>query len=102
MAGGMSRGRGPTLAERSAAGTAGADSELAALQDRPRPVLTGTAGSPGCRSARAAGPGCFAEWRHDRDAGGWQGRVVYAVDDGRATVMVEAWVHAHHLQPAGD
>jgi hypothetical protein len=33
---------------------------------------------------------------------GWQGRVVYAVDDGRATVMVEAWVHARHLQPAGD
>jgi hypothetical protein len=43
-----------------------------------------------------------AEWRQDRDAGGWQGRVVYAVDDGRATVMVEAWVHARHLLPAGD
>ena len=34
------------------------------------------------------------------DAGGWQGRVVYAVDEGAATVMVEAWVHARHLQPA--
>jgi hypothetical protein len=31
-----------------------------------------------------------------------KGRVVYAVDDGRATVMVEAWVHARHLLPAGD
>jgi SH3-like domain-containing protein len=46
--------------------------------------------------------GLLAEWRQDRDAGGWQGRVVNAVDDGRATVMVEAWVHARHLQPAGD
>jgi hypothetical protein len=43
MAGGMSRGRGPTPAERSAAGAAGeaaADPKLAALQDRLRPVLT--------------------------------------------------------------
>ncbi len=42
MAGGMSSRRGPTLAERSA-GTAvevGAEPEPAALQDRPRPVLT--------------------------------------------------------------
>ena len=41
-----------------------------------------------------------AEWRQDTDAGGWQGRVVYAVDDGAATVIVEAWVAARHLQPA--
>ena len=37
MTGGMSRGRGPTLAERNAVETAGevdADSELAALQGR--------------------------------------------------------------------
>jgi len=42
-----------------------------------------------------------AEWRQDTDAGGWQGRVVYAVVEGAATVLVEAWVHAAHLQPAG-
>jgi len=48
-----------------------------------------------------AGPGCLQEWRQDREGGGWQGRVVYAVDDGAATVMVEAWVAARHLQPAG-
>jgi len=39
----MSRRRGPTLADRNAVGTTGevgADLELAALQDRPRPVLT--------------------------------------------------------------
>jgi len=41
------------------------------------------------------------EWRPDREAGGWQGRVVYAVDDGAATVIVEAWLPARHLQPAG-
>jgi len=43
----------------------------------------------------------LAEWRQDTDGGGWQGRVVYAVDDGAATVIVEACVHARHLQPAG-
>jgi len=43
----------------------------------------------------------LAEWRQDTDAGGWQGRVVYAVDDGAATVIIEAWVPAGHLQPAG-
>jgi len=42
-----------------------------------------------------------AEWRQDTKAGGWLGRVVYAVDDGAATVIVEAWVPARHLQPAG-
>ncbi|MBA2717105.1 MAG: hypothetical protein H0U51_08650, partial [Propionibacteriales bacterium] len=40
--------------------------------------------------------GLLAEWRQDPDAGGWQGRVVYAVDDGGSTVLVEAWVHARH------
>ncbi len=42
-----------------------------------------------------------AEWCQDTEAGGWQGRVVYAVDGGVATVLVEAWVSARHLQPAG-
>jgi hypothetical protein len=100
----MSRRRGPTLAERSGVGPAGqvgADPELAALQDRPRLVLTRhcwVTGLPDCPGRWA---GLLAEWRQDTDAGGWQGRVVYAVDDGAATVMVEAWVHARHLQPAG-
>ena len=44
--------------------------------------------------------GRAAEWRQDTDAGGWQGRVVYAVVEGAATVLVEAWVHAAHLQLA--
>ncbi len=96
--------RGPTLADRSAVGTAaelGADPELAALQDRPRPVLTRhcwVTGQPECPGRWA---GLLAEWRPDTDGGGWQGRVVYAIDDGAATVIVEAWVPARHLQPAG-
>jgi hypothetical protein len=100
----MSRRRGPSLAERSAVGTAGevrADPDLPALQDRPRPVLTRhcwVADLPECPGRWA---GLLAEWRQDRAAGGWQGRVVYAVDDGAATVIVEAWVPARHLQPAG-
>ncbi len=100
----MSRGRGPTLAERSAAAApaaeAVADPDLAALQDRPRPVLTRhcwVTGLPDCRGRWA---GLVAEWRQDREAGGLQGLVVYAVDEGAATLMVEAWVHARHLQPA--
>ena len=107
----MSRGRGPTLAQRSAASAAGtaptapaaevvADPELAALQGRPRPVLTRhcwVTGLPDCPGRWA---GLVAEWRQDSHAGGWQGRVVYAVDEGAATVMVEAWVHARHLHPA--
>jgi hypothetical protein len=105
MAGGMSRGRGPSLAERSAASVsarAGEDPEHAALQDRPRPVLTRHCWVSGLSEYPGRWAGLLAEWRQDRDGGGWQGRVVYAVDDVRATVMVEAWVHARHLQPAGD
>ena len=104
MAGGMSRGRSPTLAERSAVGTAGqvdADLELAALRDRPRPVLTRHCWVTGLPECPGRWAGLLAEWRQDTDAGGWQGRVVYAVDDGAATVIVEAWVPACHLQPAG-
>jgi hypothetical protein len=100
----MSRGRGPTLAERSAMGTpaeVGADLDLAGLQDRPRPVLTRHCWVTGLPECAGRWAGLLAEWRQDREAGGWQGRVVYAVDDGAATVMVEAWVHARHLQPAG-
>jgi len=104
MAGGMSRGRSPTLAERSAVGTAGqvdADPELAALQDRPRPVLTRHCWVTGLSECPGRWAGLLAEWRQDTDDGGWQGRVVYAVDDGAATVIVEAWLPAGHLQPAG-
>ncbi len=45
--------------------------------------------------------GLLAEWRQDRQVGGSQAGVLYAVNDGAATVLVEAWVPARHLQPAG-
>jgi len=104
MAGGMSRGHSSTLAERNAVGPAGevgADPELAALQDRPRPVLTRHSWVTGLPECPGRWAGLLAEWRQDRAGGGWQGRVVYAVDDGAATVIIEAWVPARHLQPAG-
>jgi len=100
----MSCRRGPTLAERSVVGAAvegGVDPDLAALQDRPRPVLTRhcwVSGLPECPGRWA---GLLAEWHQDLAAGGWQGRVVYAVYDGAATVLIEAWVPARYLQPAG-
>jgi len=64
--------------------------------------VTGLPGAPGrC-------PGLLAEWsRRDgagqegRAGGGWFGRVVYAVNDGGCLVLIEAWVPAEHLQPAG-
>lgn len=123
--GGMTPGRGGlTLAERAAlagvgaagrdeasgaAAGPGAEQDGAASQPRrSEPVggrhcwvtgLTGTAGR---------WPGLLAEWsRRDGDGqeghtrGGWFGRVVYAVDDGGRVVLVEAWVPAEHLQPAG-
>ncbi len=99
----MSRGRGPTLAECSATGTpaeVGVDPDLAGLQNRPRPVLTRHCWVTGLPECPGRWAGLLAEWRQDSQAGGWQGRVVYAVDDGASTVMVEAWVPARHLQPA--
>ena len=57
MGGGMADGRGPTLAERSAAAASTevvADPDLAALQDRPRPVLTD--GAVGYQNPRSGEP----------------------------------------------
>ncbi len=67
------------------------------LQDRPRPVLTRHCWVTGLCPGRWAGLPSGA--RTVRPAAG-KGRVVYAVDDGPATVIVEAWVPARHLQPA--
>ncbi len=78
-----------------------ADPDVAAAQDRPRPVLTRHCWVTGLAESPGRWAGLLAEWRQDRKAGGWQGRVVYAVDDGTATVIVEAWVPVRHLQPAG-
>ncbi len=99
----MAHGRGLTLAERSALAATG-DAPTPGSPgspDRARPVVTRhcwVIGLPHCPGRWA---GLLAEWRQDRQDGGWQGRVVYAVDDADGTVLVEAWVAARHLQPAG-
>jgi len=43
------------------------------------------------------------EWSPGPAAAGWLGRVVYVVDGDNAgrAVLVEAWVAAEHLTPAG-
>ena len=99
----MSRGRGPTLAERSALSAPAkvvVNLGLAGLQDRPRPVLTRHCWVTGLPECPGRWAGLLVEWRRETDEGGWQGRVVYAVADGAATVIVEAWVQARYLQPA--
>jgi hypothetical protein len=110
----MSRRHGPSLTERGLAGarpvsTRPADAphdqarpdEAPGPEDRPRPVLHRHCWVTGLPARPGRWAGLVAEWRQDREAGGWQGRVVYAVDDGRTTVLVEAWVAARHLDPAG-
>ena len=100
----MSRRRGPTLAERSAgsraarAHAAGPAAEPADGEGRVRPVVTRHCWVTGLPERPGRWAGLLAEWRSD--AGEWHGRVVYAVDDGPATVLLEAWVPARYLQPA--
>ncbi len=96
MAGGMTPSRRDrlTLAERSARSGAG---DVGRVER--------SAGSRHCWVAGLPGqpdryPGLLAEWRADA-AGQWSGRVVYAVDDDGRVVLVEAWVPAEHLRPAG-
>ncbi len=84
----MTSRRGPTLAERSAASGV-----------RPIPASSGRhCWVVGIPSAPGRWPGLLAEWR--RTAAGWEGRVIYAVDDDGATVLVEAWVAADALERA--
>jgi len=61
------------------------------LRDRPRPVLIRHCWVTGLSECPGRWAGLLAEWRQDRQAGGWQGRVVYAVDDGAATVNRPPW-----------
>jgi hypothetical protein len=44
-------------------------------------------------------PGLVLEWRKVTPSI-WQGRVVYAVHDGRQTVLIEAWLSGACLEPA--
>lgn len=102
MAGGMSPGRGPTLAERVAGGPRSVkpDGEHPTSRDRPRLVLTRHCWVTDLPEHPGRWAGLVAEWRQDGSIGGWLGRVIYAVDEGDATVIIEAWVTADHLHPA--
>jgi hypothetical protein len=91
MAGGMNAPRDRmTLAERSEL------SRTPASVERPASVqhcwVTGLPQHPG------RWPGLLLEWRKVT-ASVWQGRVVYAVDDGRQTVLVQEWLSGACLEP---
>jgi hypothetical protein len=102
MAGGMARRRGPTLAERrTATPVPRADPPVGAAppgSDRVRPVVTRHCWVVGLPDRPGRWAGLLAEWR--QAGAGWQGRVVYALDDDGTTVLVEAWLPAAHLEPA--
>src|SRR4051812_13195617 len=86
MAGGMSKGRGPTLAERVSA----AESRQCAPEKRHCWVVDAP-GHPG----RYAG--LLAEWR--RADSGWEGRVVYALDEmSGGCRLVERWLPSRCLE----
>jgi hypothetical protein len=86
MAGGMARGRGPTLAER--VGAVGAASDA---PSRRHCWVVDSPGHPGRY------PGLLAEWRRAGD--GWEGRVVYALDEAnQGCRLVERWVPASCLE----
>jgi hypothetical protein len=86
MAGGMGKGRGPTLAERV---DAAPPTERSAT--RRHCWVVDAPGHPGRY------PGLLAEWRRGGD--GWQGRVVYALDEpDDGCRLVERWVPAHCLE----
>lgn len=104
MAGGMSSGRGRTLAERSGASSGGP------LADEPRAVaVPETAGARTTlrhvwvqdpASSARRWPGVLTGWRREAE-GGWVALVAYAVRDANGTVLITAWLKAEQLSPAG-
>lgn len=73
----------------------GQDADLA----RPRPVTQRHCWVTGLPDHPGRWAGLLAEWRHAHS--GWEGRVTVAVTrDGRC-VLVEAWLAAAQLEPAG-
>lgn len=71
-------------------------------------ALHGREPSPGGRHCWVTGllddpgtwPGILTAWER-AEAGHWEALVVYAVDRAGRTVLVQAWVPAEHLTPAG-
>ena len=103
MAGGMNVPRGrPSLAERSRASL-----PVAAATGTPTGTPTSAAALPSSRHCWVSGlaehpgrwPGLVLEWRKVTPSV-WQGRVVYAIHDGRQTVLIEAWLSGACLEPA--
>jgi hypothetical protein len=97
----MSSGRGRTLAERSAASGIGTGARPAAEQGgataaRPHAQHCWVEDHPG---SPGRWPGLLVEWRRG-GRHGWQGRVVWAVEDDGRSVLLEAWVDAAHLAVA--
>ena len=105
MAGGMSSGRGRSLAERSGsgsdAGAAPAGTSTVSLPD-------GAGARTGLRhvwvqdpvSSARRWPGVLTGWRRDAE-GRWVALVAYGVRDGKGTVLITAWLQADQLSPAG-
>ena len=91
MAGGMNAPRDRmTLAERSELSRPGPSPERSTSAQHC--WVTGLPQHPG------RWPGLLLEWRKVT-ASVWQGRVVYAVDDGRQTVLVQEWLSGSCLEP---
>lgn len=98
MAGGMSAGRGESLAAR-----------VAATQERRRPAST----APESRAAGTPPPTkhCWYDGPHGRQAalllewrrvgGGWSGRIAVAAPDPAGWALVEMWVDPGMLAPTG-
>jgi hypothetical protein len=86
MAGGMAKGRGPTLAAR-----VGATPSVNSAPSRRHCWVVDAPGHPGRY------PGLLAEWRRAGDS--WEGRVVYALDEPNGGCrLVEGWVPASCLR----
>jgi len=110
VAGGVGRRSGPSLTERSQVAAAGSTPAAAGSvapgpePSRCRPVITRhcwVSRLPDCPRRFA---GVVVEWAEGppgRSVPGWRGRVVYIVDDGGQAVLVEAWIDAAYLSPAG-
>jgi hypothetical protein len=92
MAGGMNAPRDRmSLAERSALSRSAAAREAPSAGTR-HCWVSGLPDHPG------RWPGLLLEWRKVT-ASVWQGRVVYAVDDGRQTILVQEWLSGACLEP---
>ena len=64
----------------------------------PRPTAARHCWVSGLADHPGRWPGLVLEWRKITPSV-WQGRVVYAVHDGRQPILVEAWLSGSCLEP---